>query len=218
MLTRLLFKAYEFGSLRDRVIALISRMEGGDCYSPTLRKLFREKQGVDIGHYSHGGCFIPGAMDRHTTIGRYCSFAKGVRNMNRNHPIEFKSTHAFFYEPIFGHSKGAKTASLEYIPLEIGSDVWVGANALILPHTRSIGHGAVIAAGAVVNKDIPPYGIAVGNPARVVRFRFPPNVIEELLASKWWEKPIEELNVSEFNRPHLPVSTDIGASPEVAAF
>ena len=120
--------------------------------------------------------------------------------MNRNHPMDFKSTHAFFFNPALGRCSGVE---LEYTPLDIGHDVWIGANALILPHTTNIGHGAVIAAGAVVNKDVPPYAVVVGNPARLVRFRFPPKVVEELLASKWWEKPIEELDMAEFSRPFL---------------
>jgi len=92
--------------------------------------------------------------------------------------------------------------------LNIGNDVWIGSNALLLPQTRNIGHGAVIGAGAVVNKDVPPYAVVVGNPGLVVRFRFPPKVIDELIASKWWDKPIEQLNMAEFTRPFLQDGTE----------
>ena len=144
-------------------------------------------------------------MDRYTTIGRYCSIAGGARTLNIDHPMDLKSTHGFFFNPVLNYcGKGA----MEYIPLAIGNDVWLGTNCMILPHARRIGDGAVIAAGAVVNKDVPPYAVVVGNPARVVRFRFPKEVIEELLVSRWWEKPIEELNLSEFCRPY-----HTGASP-----
>ena len=62
-----------------------------------------------------------------------------------------------------------------------------------MPSVKKIGTGAVIGAGAVVNKNIPPYGIVVGNPARPVRYRFAPKMIEKLLESRWWEKSITEL-------------------------
>ena len=185
--------------LRPMVFKLLYRLEGGAFYSKTLRRIFQCYHKVEIGMYTHGGCFVPGAIDRFTTIGRYSSIAYGVRTSNRNHPMEFKSTHGFFSNPKLGYRPDDP---LHYIPLEIGNDVWIGANALILPHVRTIGDGAVIAAGAVVNKHVPPYAVVVGNPARVVRFRFPKEVIEELLASRWWDKPIEELDLSEFCRPY----------------
>ena len=83
-----------------------------------------------------------------------------------------------------------------------GNDVWIGHNAIIMPNVKNIADGAVIAAGAVVNKDIPPYAVAVGNPSRIVRFRFSKEIIEELIASRWWEKSIEEIKpvIGEFTK------------------
>lgn len=198
MLTYFLYNAYRFATLRRRVINLLYRLEGGDFYSQTLRRIFRDYHEVEVGLYTHGGCFVPRAIDRFTTIGRYCSIAHGVRTLNQNHPMDFKSTHGFFFNPELGFCRGV---DVEITHLNIGHDVWIGANALILPHTRNIGHGAVIGAGTVVNKDVPPYAVVVGNPGRVVRFRFDPKTIEGLLASQWWEKPIDQLNVEEFARP-----------------
>jgi len=119
--------------------------------------------------------------------------------------MDFKSTHAFFFNPHFGK---CSSVDVDITRLNIGNDVWIGSNALLLPQTRNIGHGAVIGAGAVVNKDVPPYAVVVGNPGRVVRFRFPPKVIDELIASKWWDKPIEQLNMAEFTRPFLQDGTE----------
>jgi virginiamycin A acetyltransferase len=121
--------------------------------------------------------------------------------INRDHAIGFKSTHAFFHVSIF---KLCDSDLVEYLPLEVGNDVWVGHNAIILPHVKKIGDGAVIAAGAVVNKDVPPYGIVVGNPARLVRYRFSQKVVDELLTSRWWEKSLEEIKscLHEFQRPY----------------
>lgn len=207
LITNILYRLY--GLDRRTLCAFIrkqvTRREGGEYYSRTLRRILRDYHKVEIGLYTHGGCFVPGQMDKHTTSGRYCSVARGVRAMNRNHPMHFKSTHAFFFKPRLGFCAEDRIA---HTPLDVGNDVWIGAHALILPHVRKIGNGAVVAAGAVVNKDVPPYAVVVGNPARVVRFRFPKDVIEQLLASRWWEKPIEELDVNEFTKPFL-----LGAVP-----
>lgn len=183
------------------ILKLATRFEGGQKKSATLRAIFRHYYGVEIGLYTDSGCFAPGMIDRYTTIGRYCSIARGVRVINRDHPIDYKSTHSFFFNPSM---KLISEDPVKDIPLTIGSDVWVGHNAIILPHTRNIGDGAVIAAGAVVNKDVPPYAIVVGNPARVVRYRFSKKVIDELISSKWWEKSIEEImpNIEEYQRPY----------------
>lgn len=196
------YKLYKIRNhrLRKFIRNFIVRKEGGEFYSTTLRKIFKEYHQIEIGLYSHGGCFIPFQVDKNTKIGRYCSIAQTARVMNRNHPLEFKSTHAFFFNPIF---KFCKENVNPHIPLEIGNDVWIGHNALIMPHVRKIDDGAVIAAGAVVNKDIPPYAVVVGNPARVVRYRFSQEKIDELLKSKWWEKTIEEIEIeiNDFLKP-----------------
>jgi len=93
--------------------------------------------------------------------------------------------------------------TLDYTPLAIGSDVWIGHGALILPNVTEVGHGAVVAAGSVVNKNVPSYAVVAGNPARVVRFRFAQEIIESLLASKWWEKDIAEIrsDIDEYRQP-----------------
>jgi acetyltransferase-like isoleucine patch superfamily enzyme len=71
-------------------------------------------------------------------------------------------------------------------PVVIGNDVWIGTGAIIL-RGLSVGDGAVIGAGAVVTKDVPPYAIVAGNPARVIKYRFEEAVIKRIQASKWWE-------------------------------
>ena len=86
----------------------------------------------------------------------------------------------------------------------IGHDVWIGANALILPEV-TIGDGAVIAAGAVVTRDVPPYAIVGGVPARVIRYRFSPEMIDAFLEIKWWDWPLEKIkeNFDLFYHPEL---------------
>ena len=186
------------------IMKYIHFVEGGEFFSSTLRKIYKKHFGVTVGKYSHGGCFVPRAYDRFTTIGRYCSIAVTSSGMNRNHPMEFKSMHAFFFNPVLGL---AKKDLIEFIPLNIGNDVWIGHNAIIMPNVTHISDGAVIGAGAVVNKNVPPYAVVVGNPGRVVRYRFSENRIQELLEEKWWEKELKDLQegIQEFQIPSVPV-------------
>lgn len=191
---------------REFILRYLKRHEGGEFYSPTLREIFRVYWGVDIGLYTHGGCFVPYAFGRNTTIGRYSSIAAGAFAATDNHPMEFKSMHGFFFNP----KLGLVDTAWEFSPLTIGNDVWLGHNAIIMPGVSSIGDGAVVAAGAVVNKDVPPYAVVVGNPARVVRYRFDPQTIEQLLAEKWWEQDLDHVraNLAEYTRPYGPAAAE----------
>jgi acetyltransferase-like isoleucine patch superfamily enzyme len=203
MISNILFRLYAINSvlLRKVIRMVVTNLEGGEYYSTTLRKIFIKYYNVEIGMYTHGSCFIPGIIDRNTKIGRYCSIAVRVRVLNINHPLEFKSTHGFFFNTRLGY---CPVDLMDYQPLVIENDVWLGVGAIIMPHVRNIGNGAVVAAGAVVNKDVPPYAVVIGNPARVVRYRFSPETIENLLASKWWEKTINEIknDIGDYIKPH----------------
>jgi acetyltransferase-like isoleucine patch superfamily enzyme len=193
--------------IRKLIINVINRFENGELFSKTLREIFIKYHDIDIGIYSHGACFVPGQIDRQTTIGNYCSMAPTTRVMNRNHPMEFISMHGFFFRP---ELKFCYEDNIEHIPLNIEHDVWTGHNSIIMPHVKNIGTGAVIGAGAVVNKDIPPYAVVVGNPARIVKYRFSEDVIRKLLESKWWEKSIEKLGPEReyFTRAHIDANNE----------
>lgn len=203
MISELLFRLYGINDKRIKnfVLRFVKRVEGGELYSSTLRRIFRNYHKVEVGMYSIGGCFTPGMVDKFTKIGRYCSIAQPISIRNRNHPMELKSMHAFFFNPKL---KISEKDFIEYNPLTIGNDVWLGQYSIITPSVKEIGHGAVVGAGAVVNKNIPPYAVVVGNPGRVVRYRFSKEVIDQLLASKWWEKSIDDikLNLAEFQTPY----------------
>jgi len=186
--------------LRQALIYVVGQHEGSDIYSRTLRRIFSTYHGVEVGMYTHGGCFVIGSFPSGTRIGRYSSIALTARAMNANHPMNLRSSHGLFFDPELG------LARERIIPegrLTIGNDVWIGHNAVILPGVTLIADGAVIAAGAVVNKNVAPYAVVTGNPCRVVRYRFSQNVMDELLASRWWEKPLDELRplVADFQRP-----------------
>jgi acetyltransferase-like isoleucine patch superfamily enzyme len=196
----LLVRLYAVKRLRPLVLKVARRLEGGEFRSTTLREIFRRYWEVDIGLYTHGACFEPWVVDRHTTIGRYSSIAHGVRILNHNHPIGLKGTSGLFFNPALGLCDDWLTP---FNPLTIGNDVWIGANAVVLPEVNSIGDGAVIGAGAVVSRDVPPYAVVLGNPGRVVKHRFPPETVARLLQEKWWEQDLPELaaRIREFQTP-----------------
>lgn len=143
---------------------------------------------VDMGYYSYCGynCTLINC-----TIGRFCSIADNVHIGLASHPMEWVSTSPAFYK---GRDSIPKNlASLSYCPdtpkTVIGHDVWIGQGVLIKSGI-TIGTGAVIAMGSVVTKDVLPYTIVGGNPAKIIRYRFSPELADRLLASKWWEKDL----------------------------
>jgi len=160
-------------------------------YSEKLRSIFKDYHNIEIGLYSYGGCFDPERIAAFTKIGRYCSFATGVCVLGQNHPVTFKSTHPFFFNPLFKYvDKHLNRVN----SLTVGNDVWVGRNAIITPSVSNIGDGAVIGAGAVVTKNVPDFAIVAGNPAKLIRYRFSEEVIDKLKEDKWWDRAIEELS------------------------
>lgn len=120
-------------------------------------------------------------------VGAYTSIASGVQVMlGGEHRVDWATTYPFnVLWPSARHKSGHPRSKGD---VEIGNDVWIGAEALILSGV-SIGDGAVIGARSVVATDIPPYAIAAGNPARVVRYRFAPALVERLLHQSWWTWP-----------------------------
>ena len=200
MSSRLLVRLYAVKHLRGLVVRVARRLEGGEWCSTTLREIFARYWDVEIGLYTRGGCFEPWMVDPQTTIGRYTSIASGVRILNVNHPLSFKGTSGLFFNPALGL---CDRWLVDHNPLLIGNDVWIGANAVILPEVSCIGDGAVIGAGAVVNRDVPPYAVVLGNPARLVKYRFPEEIIAQLLEERWWERDLSELTegIGEFQVP-----------------
>ncbi len=197
MIAHLLFKMYAIKSkiIRHAIRELLKKMERGEFYSETLRRIYSAYHNIKIGLYSYGGCFDLNNMMPGMRIGRYCSFAS-FKVFSRNHPLTFISTHPFFYNSSLGYVQEDKVA---HTGLLIGHDVWIGQNAFIMPGVSHIGNGAVIGAGAVVTKDVPPYAVVVGNPARIIKFRFTPKEIDNIQQTAWWDKSINEL----MNTPEL---------------
>lgn len=125
-----------------------------------------------------------------TIIGKYCSIARNVQVGIVPHPTNWLSTHPIQYK-FFNRDKNCEWKYKTYtyhkeLACKIGNDVWIGTNAVIMPGIN-IGDGAIIAAGAVVTKNIPPYAIVGGVPARIIKYRFDFTTIKELMELRWWD-------------------------------
>lgn len=134
-----------------------------------------------IGKYCYFG---PSTMINNAEIGNYCSFAPGVKIGQANHSKDYITTFQGISGKMIGHSLWGK-------PAVIGNDVWCGANAVIMQNI-CVGDGAIIGANAVVTRDIPDYGIAVGVPARVIKYRFDEPIRGKIKESNWFLLDIDE--------------------------
>lgn len=145
-----------------------------------------------MGSFSYSWSSLP--VD--TVVGRYCSIAKGLKILGARHPLEWVSTSSFTYDPGFiifqdliedeKSEFKAKPRPIGNGVINIGHDVWVGADVTLKPGI-SIGTGSVIAASSVVVKDVPPYSVVGGNPAKIIKQRFDTALVNKLLSSEWWK-------------------------------
>ncbi len=178
-------------------------------------------RGCRIGRYTYGYRELLESFPMAESIGRFCSICGSARIYN-NHPMECITTH-----PILDHRSFHKLEEMKRIneyckkygryddnavyensplrdnkPVIIENDVWIGANVVILPGVH-IGNGAVLAAGAVVNKDVDDYAIVGGVPAKLIRYRFNEEDRKKMLEISWWDWPVEmiEDNLELFYQP-----------------
>jgi acetyltransferase-like isoleucine patch superfamily enzyme len=161
-----------------------------------------------IGAFTYIGtnCFL-----RSVSIGNYCSIATDVIFGPNQHPVDWLSTHSF----VFGDNAGFKGVEDFYKiktqpriarkakPITIGNDVWIGARAIIMGGVH-IGDGAIIAANSVVTKNVPPYTIFGGVPAKYIKKRFNEEIIDQLLSLQWWKylldkKILVDIDYSDIN-------------------
>lgn len=132
-------------------------------------------------------------------IGKFCQIARGTQFLmsDANHQMNGFSTYPFF---VFGRFAEGADGWADYSPefphkgdTIVGNDVWFGRESFIMPGVK-IGDGAIIASRSVVTRDVPPYTLVGGNPARVIRQRFPDAIIEQLLKVRWWDWPYDKIS------------------------
>lgn len=167
-----------------------------------------------VGDYTYVGV---ASVVRESTIGKFCSIAPEVFVGLVNHPTEeFVSSHPAFFLSRPGTWEFVNSDLFKEPPgVTVGNDVWIGHRALIMS-SLTIGDGAVVGAGAIVTKDVPPYGVAVGVPARLIRYRFDHDTIEELLKIAWWDWEHDRLleSIDEMHDVRAMLSRNNASTPE----
>ena len=145
---------------------------------------------IDSFTYVGNKCLIQNAK-----IGKFCSIANEVLIGLGKHPIEHFSTSPLFYRinnPLKIKLIESNSDFNEYLPIDIGNDVWIGTRAIIMDGV-TIGNGAIIAANSVVTKDVLPYAIVGGIPAKIIKYRFNSNKIEILQSLHWWKWDLRKI-------------------------
>ena len=164
-----------------------------NCHFVEYNRLYMKSSlnTVSLGRFS----YVAGAKVGYADVGAFCSIGpEAMVGGLGKHATGFLSTHPSFYSL---HNQAGRTFVSESKFSEmacttVGNDTWIGARAIVLDGI-TVGHGAIIAAGAVVTKDVPAYAMVGGIPARVIRFRFSEPVIEQLLIWRWWDLPLSVL-------------------------
>ena len=171
----------------------------GDYVQINRRNILED---ASLGEYTYTGA---NTILKHTNVGRYCSISWNVSATGNTHDYKRASAHPFTHLSSFGFLN--QGGSLEYETITIGNDVWIGANTCILAGI-TIGNGAIIGAGGVVTKDIPPFAIAVGNPAKVIKYRFSDDIARMIIKAEWWNWP-HSLIKEHIDLFHKEMSVDI---------
>lgn len=167
---------------------------------------YLRKSGYQIGEHTYVGKLTGLCAPDKIKIGDYCCIANNVFFNPAQHPTNWLSVHPFQYwknldSRLYGNFQENKNPiSYNELPksIEIGNDVWIAEHTFIMGGVK-IGDGAIIGMNAVVTRDIPSYAIAVGVPARVVKYRFSKEIIEKLMKLKWWELPYDFILTLPFN-------------------
>ena len=150
---------------------------------------------VEVGEHTYGlkrESFFAYHPDDRVRIGKFCSIADGVRFVFGGHRLDTISTFPF-RAICFGDAPHADATS--HGEIVVGHDVWIGVNAVILSGVN-IGNGAVVAAGAVVTKDVPAYAVVGGVPAKLIKMRFEPDEVAALEKIQWWNWPLEKIRAN----------------------
>lgn len=156
--------------------------------------------------------YFAGSADCNVSIGRYCSIAEGNRTFGNSHPAHWLTSNpvsfAEHHFSLFDDAEIMTPPSLSYfyerndnIVTTVGNDVWIGGECLLKPGIH-IGDGAIIASRSIVTKDVPPFAVVGGAPARILKYRFPEQTIEKLLKLRWWDLDVGKINIRWDNVDH----------------
>lgn len=205
LLQKLIYKIFMFMKKQEKFFLYHHYLQSGE---------------LNIGKHSYG---IPNiesykGSKQKVTIGKYCSISKGVTFITGGiHPKEWVSTYPFRiqWNQKNAYQDGMPTSKGD---ITVGNDVWIGTDVMIFSGVN-IGNGAVVAARSVVTRDIPPYAIAAGIPAKVINYRFSSDIIDKMLSLKWWDWEEDKIKqtipllssskIEEFLKRYLPNKNSI---------
>lgn len=179
--------------LKYKHIAWTALWDNNSSFTPYTHILSGAKlAGVIVGKYSRIGvnCQITSA-----TVGNFTAIGKDVVITVGQHPTDYLTSHSIFYKKGNWGWHDDWIAPINFVSnkrVVIGNDVWIGRRALIMDGVK-IGDGAIVAAGAVVTKDVPPFAIVGGVPAKIIKYKYSQDVIDRLEEIKWWNLPDEEI-------------------------
>lgn len=165
---------------------------------------FSRLMNCQVGKYTR---IKPGCVLKNVTIGKYCSFANDIMIGLGQHPTFLLSTNSVFYKSGITDKFANKIDYDEEPRTYIGNDVWIGNGAVVMDGVK-IGDGAVVASRAVVAKDVPPYAVVGGVPAKILKYRFSQEVIDKLLKIRWWDLSDEDIQKA------LPIFTEKNITTE----
>lgn len=180
---------YILGILKNLFNPAVSLFAKIDYYSKVEKraKVYRKATVFNskIGNYSY---LTKGSSAIYAEIGKFCSIGHGTSIGLGHHTLNKLSTSPLFTEKnnATGHSWTNRSTEYPFKKVILGNDVWIGSRAMVMGGVK-IGDGAVVAAGSIVTKDVPPYAIVAGVPARIIKYRFDGKIIDELLKLKWWD-------------------------------
>lgn len=171
---------------------LIKKLDFKFFRAPRLMNKNKEYKNYDIGDWSYGWPSIIDWEDgTKLKIGKFCSIADGATILlGGEHRTDLITTYPF--SEMWSGTGTIKENIKNKGDIIIGNDVWIGKNALILSGT-TIGDGSIIAAGSIVTKNVAPYSIVAGNPAKEIKKRFDEQTINKLLKIEWWNWPIQKI-------------------------
>lgn len=200
------------------------------CETPVKLHNMKFRSSTKVGAFSY---MLGGDITRLKQVGRYCSIAVGFSSGPASHPKSWLSTSPFQFAPI----KVGIEEGFSFVPTErsgkndhslnvpspvIGNDVWIGMNVQLM-NGVTVGDGAIVAAEAVVTKNVMPYHVVAGIPAKTIGMRFPEKLSERLLKSRWWQYDALDLSGMPFDSPvealdALDQRVDAGLQPRTVSY